>query len=86
MLAMPWFMASAFMLLRAAQECKAKAALFKGGIMAAFGFFALGQAVYKIVFPRFQYSRPLAPLACWLLQRTAFVWLYSGGIEPKTLI
>jgi len=31
---------------------KAKAALFKGGIMAAFGFFVLGQAVYKIVFPQ----------------------------------
>ena len=31
---------------------KANAALFKGGIMAAFGFFALGQAVYKIVFPQ----------------------------------
>jgi len=30
---------------------KAKAALFKGGIMAAFGLFVLGQAVYKIVFP-----------------------------------
>lgn len=31
---------------------KANAALFKGGIMATFGFFALGQAVYKIVFPQ----------------------------------
>jgi len=31
---------------------KAKAALFKGGIMAAFGLFVLGQAVYKIVFPQ----------------------------------
>ena len=31
---------------------KAKAALFKGSIMAAFGFFALGQAVYKIVLPQ----------------------------------
>ena len=30
---------------------KANAALFKGGIIAAFGFFVLGQAVYKIVFP-----------------------------------
>src|SRR4030065_706239 len=30
---------------------KAKAALLKGGIMAAFGLFVLGQAVYKIVFP-----------------------------------
>lgn len=30
---------------------KAKAALLKGGIMAAFGFFALGQVVYKIIFP-----------------------------------
>ena len=27
-------------------------AMFKGGIMAAFGFFVLGQAVYKIVFPQ----------------------------------
>lgn len=31
---------------------KANAALFKGGIMAAFGFFVLGQAVYKIFFPQ----------------------------------
>ena len=31
---------------------KARAALFKGGIMAAFGFFVLGQAIYRIVFPQ----------------------------------
>lgn len=31
---------------------KAKAALFKGGIMAVFGLSVLGQAVYKIVFPQ----------------------------------
>src|SRR3972149_3960617 len=31
---------------------KAKAALFKGGIMAAFGLFVLGQAIYRIVFPQ----------------------------------
>ena len=31
---------------------KAKAALLKGGIMAAFGLFVLGQAVYKMVFPQ----------------------------------
>src|SRR5574340_531092 len=31
---------------------KAKAALFKGGIMAAFGLFVLGQAIYKIIFPQ----------------------------------
>ena len=31
---------------------KAIAALFKGGIMAAFGLFVLGQAVYKTVFPQ----------------------------------
>ncbi len=31
---------------------KAKAALFKGVIMAAFGLFVFGQAVYKIVFPQ----------------------------------
>ncbi len=30
---------------------KAVAALSKGGIMAAFGFFVLGQAIYKILFP-----------------------------------
>ncbi|MEO6203184.1 MAG: cation transporter [Nitrospirales bacterium] len=30
---------------------KAKAALLKGGIMAAFGLFVFGQAVYKMVFP-----------------------------------
>lgn len=31
---------------------KARAALFKGVIMAAFGFFVLGQAVYRIVYPQ----------------------------------
>ncbi|WGS85081.1 hypothetical protein [Methylomonas sp. UP202] len=31
---------------------KAKAALFKGGIMAAFGLFVLGQVVYKMIFPQ----------------------------------
>ncbi len=30
---------------------KAIAALFKGGIMAAFGLFVLGQAIYSILFP-----------------------------------
>ncbi|NJM11116.1 MAG: cation transporter [Synechococcaceae cyanobacterium SM1_2_3] len=30
---------------------KARAALLKGGIMAAFGVFVLGQAVYKLIFP-----------------------------------
>ena len=31
---------------------KAVAALFKGGIMAAFGLFVLGQAVYRVVIPQ----------------------------------
>lgn len=31
---------------------KAKAALFKGIIMAAFGLFVLGQAIYRILFPQ----------------------------------
>jgi len=31
---------------------KARAALLKGGIMAAFGLFVLGQAVYRIAFPQ----------------------------------
>ncbi len=31
---------------------KARAALLKGIIMAAFGFFVLGQAIYRIVFPQ----------------------------------
>jgi Co/Zn/Cd efflux system component len=30
---------------------KAAAAMFKGGIMAAFGLFVLAQAIYKIIFP-----------------------------------
>lgn len=30
---------------------KAQAALFKGGIMAAFGLFVVGQAIYRILFP-----------------------------------
>jgi Co/Zn/Cd efflux system component len=33
-------------------KMKAKAAIFKGGIMAAFGLFVLVQVVYKIVFPQ----------------------------------
>jgi Co/Zn/Cd efflux system component len=32
-------------------KMKARAALFKGGIMAAFGFFVLGQAIYRVIFP-----------------------------------
>jgi len=31
---------------------KARAALFKGTIMAGFGFFVLGQAIYRIVYPQ----------------------------------
>lgn len=31
---------------------KAQAALLKGGIMAVFGLFVLGQAIYKILFPQ----------------------------------
>ncbi|MDP2142857.1 MAG: cation transporter [Gallionella sp.] len=31
---------------------KARAALLKGGIMAAFGLFVLGQAIYRIAFPQ----------------------------------
>lgn len=31
---------------------KARAALFKGGIMAAFGLFVLGQTIYRIAFPQ----------------------------------
>ncbi len=31
---------------------KAKAALFKGGIMAAFGFFVFAQVAYKIIYPQ----------------------------------
>src|SRR5574340_239037 len=31
---------------------KAQAALFKGVIMAAFGFFVLGQAIYRIIYPQ----------------------------------
>jgi cation diffusion facilitator family transporter len=31
---------------------KARAALFKGTIMAAFGLFVLGQAIYRIVYPQ----------------------------------
>lgn len=31
---------------------KAKVALFKGGIMAAFGLFVMGQAIYKIIYPQ----------------------------------
>lgn len=34
-------------------EMKARAALFKGLIMAAFGLFVLGQAIYHIVYPQF---------------------------------
>lgn len=33
-------------------EMKARAALFKGLIMAAFGLFVLGQAIYHIVYPQ----------------------------------
>lgn len=41
---------SIYVVARGAQM-KAKAALLKGVIMAAFGFFVLGQAIYRIVYP-----------------------------------
>src|SRR3989338_8470548 len=47
---MRWSMASASMSSRGARM-KARAALFKGIIMAMFGLFVLGQAIYGILFP-----------------------------------
>jgi Co/Zn/Cd efflux system component len=44
-----WF--SLYVVARGA-AMKARAALLKGGIMAAFGLFVLGQAIYRIVFPQ----------------------------------
>lgn len=41
---------SIFVVARGARM-KAKAALLKGGIMAAFGLFVFGQAMYKMIFP-----------------------------------
>jgi Co/Zn/Cd efflux system component len=44
-----WF--SLYVVARGA-AMKARAALLKGGIMAAFGLFVLGQAIYRIAFPQ----------------------------------
>ena len=67
-------------------KMKAIAALFKGSIMAVFGFFVLGQAIYKIIIRMFRCTRPLALLVCSRLPRIASVWFYSGGINQTTSI
>jgi len=60
---------------------KAKAALFKGGIMAAFGFLFLDRRFIKSFFRRCPCSRLSVQLACWRLLRIVFVSPCSGGIE-----
>ena len=65
---------------------KARAALFKGGIMAAFGFLFLGRPFTRSFSRRFRYSRLSEPLACWRLSPIACVLFCSGGIEPTTSI
>ncbi len=61
---------------------KAAAALFKGGIMAFFGIFVMGQAVYKVLFPvtpRFEWIGTIGLLA---LVMNAFclylLWSHRG--------
>jgi Co/Zn/Cd efflux system component len=46
---------------------KAKAALLKGGIMAAFALFVLGQAVYKILFPHVPAFEPIGAIGALAL-------------------
>ena len=57
---------------------KAIAAMFKGAIMAAFGLFVLGQAVYKIVFPQLPVFEAIGAIGLLALaaNTTCFVLLW----------
>jgi len=65
---------------------KARAALLKGGIMAAFGLFVLGQVIYRIAFPQLPVYEAIGQLACWHLPQTAHAFSCSGGIARTTSI
>jgi Co/Zn/Cd efflux system component len=61
---------------------KAVSALFKGSIMAAFGLFALGQAVYKIVFPHVPVFEAIGAIGLLALVANslclALLWRHRG--------
>ncbi len=62
---------------------KARAALLKGGIMAAFGVFVLGQAIYKIVFPQLPVFEAIGAIGLLALAANGvcFVMLWKHRAE-----
>jgi Co/Zn/Cd efflux system component len=61
-------------------KMKAVAAMFKGGIMAAFGLFVLGQAIYKMVFPQVPGFETIALSDRLRSLRTASACICCGAI------
>jgi Co/Zn/Cd efflux system component len=57
---------------------KAKAALLKGAIMAAFGLFVLGQAIYRIIFPQLPVFEAIGAIGLLALaaNSTCFILLW----------
>ncbi len=62
---------------------KARAALFKGGIMAAFGLFVLGQAIYKILFPQLPVFEAIGAVGLLALVANSicFILLWKHRVE-----
>ena len=54
---------------------KANAALLKGGIMAAFGLFVLGQVVYRIIFPQVPVFETIGAIGLLALAANGFCFL-----------
>ena len=61
---------------------KARAALLKGGIMAAFGLFVLGQAIYRIIFPQLPMFEAIGAIGLLALAANsicfALLWRHRG--------
>lgn len=61
---------------------QAVSALFKGSIMAAFGIFVLGQAVYKIIYPVFPVAETIGIIGAIALMANLFclalLWRHRG--------
>lgn len=60
---------------------KAIVALFKGGIMAAFGLFVLGQALYKIAIPHVPVFEAIGAIGLLALAANSICFVCCGGIE-----
>ena len=63
---------------------KARAALLKGIIMAAFGFFVLGQAIYQIVYPQLPVFEMIGTIGLLALAANGTCFFCSGDIVQMT--